>query len=121
MGLVCRLVSWPLGSLTEEGIDALNTEFKFVFTDAKTNGEGKAVTPVKFFLCLNKVLKSFDDDLANCVCDNEVVEKGAKDELGRAEYVKDAIAEARKFLFLDSPKEKISEILKKGGAMQRRW
>lgn len=106
----------PLGNLSEDDIKALGDEFSFRFSSSKKNEEGKEVTPVKFFTCLNSVLRSVDEKVASAACSDEVIkEEEAQDEYGRGEYVKNGILEARNIMFrVANPKEEIGKVLKKG-------
>lgn len=107
------------GTLTEEDITSLSTETQFRFKDSGANGEN-AVTDVKFFTCLNNVLKSLksaDNDLIRFLCYDEILEKEAKEkgDNEREIHVRNAIVEARNLMFrISNSKETIEKILKKG-------
>nr|AGE95379.1 hypothetical protein ECU05_0140 [Encephalitozoon cuniculi] len=109
------LMLWegPLGTLTEENLTELNGEVPFRFKDSGSNEEGKDVTLSKFFVCLNKVLRSADDSLSSYLCCGETSEEEGKSKKGK--YVKNAITEARNMMFrVKDSKDVILEILKKG-------
>ncbi|AFN82944.1 hypothetical protein EROM_050110 [Encephalitozoon romaleae SJ-2008] len=109
----------PTGTLTHDDIKSLSAENPFRFKDSGENGEN-TVTEVKFFTCLNKILKSLksaDNNLIRVLCCNEILEKEAE-EKGNGEreaHVRNAIIEARNLMFgVSNSKETIEKILKKG-------
>ncbi|AFM98229.1 hypothetical protein EHEL_050180 [Encephalitozoon hellem ATCC 50504] len=113
----------PTGSFAEDDIASLSEEITFRFKDSGENKEDSAVTDVKFFICLNNVLKSLksaDSNLIRLLCYDEVLEKEAGEKGGddkREAHVKNAITEARNIMFrAANPKEAIKDILNKKDA-----
>ncbi|ADM11461.1 uncharacterized protein Eint_050120 [Encephalitozoon intestinalis ATCC 50506] len=112
----------PLGYLTEEDVQSLSSELQFRFKDSGKNEDGNEVTDVKFFVCLNSILKLFNSVEISLI--NTFLSYGEKSSKGEKKeeedynhkglYVKSALQEARNIMFLSpTSKEAIVEILQK--------